>query len=162
MNLLPARQPQNAFQMTSMLDVIFLLLCFFIASSIYSQWELQVDIQLPTAQTGKQPNRLPGQIIINLDREGVVTVNERVLSSEDLLLSPDELSLLRGLGIPLGMTLYADNTASLAVFDIRADLHLDPDAMLIMSDGRIFPFFYQDGRLTVWDSGSRAVFTRIT
>ena len=84
------------------------------------------------------------------------------LSSEDLLLSPDELSLLRGLGIPLGMTLYADNTASLAVFDIRADLHLDPDAMLIMSDGRIFPFFYQDGRLTVWDSGSRAVFTRIT
>ncbi len=91
MNLLPARQPQNAFQMTSMLDVIFLLLCFFIASSIYSQWELQVDIQLPTAQTGKQPNRLPGQIIINLDREGVVTVNERVLSSEELL---DRMRLL--------------------------------------------------------------------
>ena len=91
MNLLPARQPQNAFQMTSMLDVIFLLLCFFIASSIYSQWELQVDIQLPTAQTGKQPTRLPGQIIINLDREGVVTVNERVLSSEELL---DRMRLL--------------------------------------------------------------------
>jgi biopolymer transport protein ExbD len=91
MNLLPARQPQNAFQMTSMLDVIFLLLCFFIASSIYSQWELQVDIQLPTAQTGKQPNRLPGQIIINLDREGVVTVNERVLSSDELL---DRMRLL--------------------------------------------------------------------
>ena len=91
MNLLPARQPQNAFQMTSMLDVIFLLLCFFIASSIYSQWELQVDIQLPTAQTGKQPNRLPGQIIINLDREGVVTVNERILSSEELL---DRMRLL--------------------------------------------------------------------
>lgn len=91
MNLLPPRQPQNAFQMTSMLDVIFLLLCFFIASSIYSQWELQVDIQLPTAQTGKQPNRLPGQIIINLDREGVVTVNERVLSSDELL---DRMRLL--------------------------------------------------------------------
>ena len=85
MNLLPARQSQHTFQMTSMLDVIFLLLCFFIASSIYSQWELQVDIQLPTAQTGKQPNRLPGQIIINLDREGVITVNERILSPEELL-----------------------------------------------------------------------------
>ncbi len=91
MNLLPARQPQNAFQMTSMLDVIFLLLCFFIASSIYSQWELQVYIHLPTAKTGKQPNRLPGQIIINLDREGVVTVNERVLSSDELL---DRMRLL--------------------------------------------------------------------
>ena len=85
MNLLPARQRRNAFQMTSMLDVIFLLLCFFIASSIYSQWELQVDIQLPTAQTGKQPNRLPGQIIVNLDREGVITVNERVLEPDQLL-----------------------------------------------------------------------------
>jgi biopolymer transport protein ExbD len=92
MNLLPANRPRGRdFQMTSMLDVIFLLLCFFIASSIYSQWELQVDIQLPTAQTGKQPNRLPGQIIINLDREGVVTVNERVLSSDELL---DRMRLL--------------------------------------------------------------------
>ena len=91
MNLLPNRPNQSAFQMTSMLDVIFLLLCFFIASSIYSQWELQVDIQLPTAKTGTQPNRLPGQIIINLDREGVVTVNERVLSPEQLL---DRMKLL--------------------------------------------------------------------
>ena len=85
MNLLPPRQRRNAFQMTSMLDVIFLLLCFFIASSIYSQWELQVDIQLPTAESGKQPNRLPGQIIVNIDREGVITVNERVLSHDQLL-----------------------------------------------------------------------------
>ena len=85
MNLLPARPQGSPFQMTSMLDVIFLLLCFFIASSIYSQWELQVDIQLPTATTCVQPNRLPGQIIVNLDREGVVTVNERVLDSEQLL-----------------------------------------------------------------------------
>ncbi len=71
--------------MTSMLDVIFLLLCFFIASSIYSQWELQVDIQLPTATTGIQPNRLPGQIIVNIDAGGVVTVNGRVLTPEQLL-----------------------------------------------------------------------------
>ena len=85
MNLLPANRPQgNGFQMTSMLDVIFLLLCFFIASSIYSQWELQVDIQLPAASTGQQPNRLPGQIIINVDREGAITVNERRLTSAEL------------------------------------------------------------------------------
>lgn len=86
MNLLPANRPKgNAFQMTSMLDVIFLLLCFFVASSIYSQWELQVDIQLPTATTGTQPNRLPGQIIVNLSREGVITVNERTYTEEQLL-----------------------------------------------------------------------------
>ena len=82
------------------------------------------------------------------------------LSTKDLLLSPDELSSLRGLGIPLGMTLYADETAVLAVFDIRADLRLDADAMLILIGEQSFPFFYQDGRITVWDSGSRAVFSK--
>lgn len=86
MNLFPAQRTHgNGFQMTSMLDVIFLLLCFFIASSIYSQWELQVDIQLPAASTGKQPNRLPGQIIININKQGAITVNERALSSDELL-----------------------------------------------------------------------------
>ncbi len=86
MNLLPAQRPRGReFQMTSMLDVIFLLLCFFIASSIYSQWELEVNIQLPAASTGQQPNRLPGQIIINVDREGALTVGGRELTQEELL-----------------------------------------------------------------------------
>ena len=86
MNLLPSNRPRGRdFQMTSMLDVIFLLLCFFIASSIYSQWELQVDIRLPAASTGQQPNRLPGQIIVNITREGVLTVNDRVLTHDQLL-----------------------------------------------------------------------------
>ena len=93
MNLLPARRPAaNGFQMTSMLDVIFLLLCFFIASSIYSQWELQVDIRLPSAVTGRQPNRLPGEVIVNISREGVITLNERVHTPEELKKRLDYLS----------------------------------------------------------------------
>ncbi|MGN0886542.1 MAG: ExbD/TolR family protein, partial [Candidatus Spyradenecus sp.] len=27
------------FQMTAMMDIVFLLLCFFITSSVFSQWE---------------------------------------------------------------------------------------------------------------------------
>ena len=93
MNLLPARRSAaNGFQMTSMLDVIFLLLCFFIASSIYSQWELEVDIHLPSAVTGQQPNRLPGEIIVNINREGVITLNERVHTPEELKERFDYLS----------------------------------------------------------------------
>ena len=56
--------------LTSMLDVIFLLLCFFVTASVYSQWESEISIQLPTAKTSDDPDRLPGELIANrADRE---------------------------------------------------------------------------------------------
>lgn len=73
------------FQITPMLDVVFLLLCFFVATSVYSQWESAVDVQLPTAQTGDVPDRLPGEIIINVSESGEIRVNERVLDPDELL-----------------------------------------------------------------------------
>lgn len=73
------------FQITPMLDVVFLLLCFFVATSIYSQWESAMDIQLPTADTSVVPDRLPGEIIVNVDEEGEIRVNERVLTPDELL-----------------------------------------------------------------------------
>jgi biopolymer transport protein ExbD len=54
------------FQMTPMIDVVFLLLCFFVTSQVFSQWEAEVDITLPTARTSEAPQRLPGEIIINI------------------------------------------------------------------------------------------------
>ena len=32
------------FQITPMLDVVFLLLCFFVTASVFSQWENEIDI----------------------------------------------------------------------------------------------------------------------
>lgn len=72
------------FQITPMLDVVFLLLTFFVTTSIYSQWENEIDIQLPTAETGIIPDRLPGEIVINLSQEGVITVNQAVLTPAEL------------------------------------------------------------------------------
>lgn len=73
-----------ALALTSMLDVIFLLLCFFVTVSVFSQWENEISIQLPNAKTSEQPARLPGEIIINLDRAGHVSVNGRALELNDL------------------------------------------------------------------------------
>lgn len=73
-----------SFQITPMIDVVFLLLTFFVSTSIFSQWESEIDIQLPTAESGTIPDRLPGEIIINLDREGVITVNQHALSTAEL------------------------------------------------------------------------------
>lgn len=75
---------EPGFQIAPMIDVIFLLLCFFVASQVFSQWETEIDIQLPTAETGEIPERLPGEIIINIRQDGTLVVNNQVLESEAL------------------------------------------------------------------------------
>ena len=77
-----SRAPQLA--LTSMLDVIFLLLCFFVTVSVFSQWESEISIKLPSATTAEEPDRLPGEIIVNLDRDGKVSVNGKALELGDL------------------------------------------------------------------------------
>ena len=61
--------------LTSMLDVIFLLLCFFVTASVYSQWESEINIQLPTATSSEEPDRLPGEIIANIAKDGTLRIN---------------------------------------------------------------------------------------
>ena len=69
---------------TSMLDVIFLLLCFFVTASYYARWESDFAIQLPTAQNSSEPKSLPCDIVVNLAKDGSVTVNSRLLTLDDL------------------------------------------------------------------------------
>ena len=70
--------------LTSMLDVIFLLLCFFVTVSVFSQWENEISIKLPSAETSDEPDRLPGEIIVNLAKDGTVIVNGKMLELADL------------------------------------------------------------------------------
>ncbi len=84
MNFRKHQQELPHFQMTAMMDVVFLLLCFFITSTVFAQWEYQVDLTLPTAKSGEMPKRLPGEIILNVSQEGIVTVNQRTFQGESL------------------------------------------------------------------------------
>jgi biopolymer transport protein ExbD len=79
-----ARRSAPQLALTSMLDVIFLLLCFFVTVSVFSQWESEISIQLPSATTAQQPERLPGEIIVNLSETGAVTINGRVMPLDEL------------------------------------------------------------------------------
>lgn len=85
MNLEPANKSKApTLALTSMLDVIFLLLCFFVTVSVFSQWESEISIKLPSAKTSDEPERLPGEIIVNLDKTGFVKVNSAPMTLEDL------------------------------------------------------------------------------
>lgn len=71
------RIPENnvGFQMAPMIDIIFLLLIFFIAASVYAQWESKIGIEIPTSKTGENHPRLPGEIIINVETDGRIFLN---------------------------------------------------------------------------------------
>jgi biopolymer transport protein ExbD len=70
--------------LTPMIDVVFLLLCFFVTSQIFAQWETEIDIALPTAATGGMPQRLPGEVIINVMADGTAVVNGQPLDDVQL------------------------------------------------------------------------------
>ena len=72
------------FQFTAMIDVVFLLLCFFVTTSVFSQWEMEVDVVLPSAQSSQMPDRLPGEVIVNLSRDGTITINQRKYTPDEL------------------------------------------------------------------------------
>ncbi len=72
------------FPVAPMMDVMFILLSFFIATQIYARWEKEIDIRLPTADTSKSPDRLPGQIVINVHSNGAVIVNRQTLDDAAL------------------------------------------------------------------------------
>ena len=78
------RAKAPALALTSMLDVIFLLLCFFVTASVFSQWESEISISLPSASSSETPSRLPGEVILNVARDGAVTVNAKKLTLSDL------------------------------------------------------------------------------
>lgn len=126
MNFRKKRSATDAgFQLAPMIDVVFLLLCFFITSQVFSQWETEIDIKLPTAESGTPPQRLPGEIIINIRDDGTKVINGQTLDAPAL-----EGLLARVVGLFPGqpVLIRADQTTAYAhvieVLDLcrRADL----------------------------------------
>lgn len=59
--------------MTPMIDVVFLLIIFFLVSSHLAQQETQLELDLPTARTGDEPVEANTQrVTINLKGDGSV------------------------------------------------------------------------------------------
>ena len=72
------------FQMGPMLDIIFILLIHFMAATIFAQWENKLEIKVPTASSENHSYRQRGEVIINVDEKGVVSINSQELTMERL------------------------------------------------------------------------------
>lgn len=87
MNFRGRHQPNPiAFQIAPMVDFLLVLLCYSVMSQIFTQWEAELDVKLPTASTAQVQQRLPGEIILNVKQDGTTVVNGRTLSDRELSL----------------------------------------------------------------------------
>lgn len=70
-----SRQPPPiAMQLAPMIDILLLLLSFFIISWQFSRSETELNVSVPTAQEGAEPDQQRGEIIINVLPDGTVRV----------------------------------------------------------------------------------------
>ena len=62
-------------QLAPMIDILLLLLSFFIISQQFSRSETELNVSVPTAQEGADPTRSRGEIIINVLADGTLRVD---------------------------------------------------------------------------------------
>ncbi len=72
------------FQIAPMIDVVFLLLFFFMTSQLFSQWEAEIDLQLPLSETSEHRPRAHGEIILNVLQNGEVRVHGETLDPDSI------------------------------------------------------------------------------
>ena len=83
--------PPIAMQLAPMIDILLLLLSFFIISYQFTRSETELKVSVPTAQEGAEPERQSGEIIINVLTDGALRVEG---ASVDLIQLHDKLSAI--------------------------------------------------------------------
>ncbi|MEG0142582.1 MAG: biopolymer transporter ExbD [Akkermansia sp.] len=73
------------FQLAPMLDVVFLLLIFFVVTQTISLTEQDLKVKVPSAQQAdKKDSRAINEIILNVRKDGKITINREVYTKESL------------------------------------------------------------------------------
>jgi len=69
--------------LTPLIDVVFLLLIFFMVSTTFLDPEREIEVELPTAESAGEPQEAPDEIILNILEDGQITYQgDKVLQDE--------------------------------------------------------------------------------
>ncbi|HBE68573.1 MAG TPA: biopolymer transporter ExbD [Planctomycetaceae bacterium] len=73
----------SALSMTPLIDVVFLLLIFFLVASRLSEEDRVLDIPLPSAANAMPITEQPQELIVNIDERGVLYVNSKYMQTDE-------------------------------------------------------------------------------
>lgn len=94
--LTPQNEQASSLQipLAPLVDILLCTLIFFMAISVLYQRETELGIHVPKAEKGQDAARAAGEIIINVAQDGGVVVNQKRLSSQELVTMLGKLSQL--------------------------------------------------------------------
>jgi len=74
----------SGLELTPMIDVVFLLMIFFLVASKLDEADRFIDVVLPKASAAKPLTSRPREFLVNIDREGNYFVGARPVTIGDL------------------------------------------------------------------------------
>jgi biopolymer transport protein ExbD len=105
MNFRRHAEPRTlGFMIAPMVDVLMVLLVFFIVTWNFALSENELDVRVPTATKANEPQPYVGQVVINVKANGTIVVNRQQKNAQELLdqlkklaqLYPDQAVIVRG------------------------------------------------------------------
>lgn len=90
--------------LTPIIDMVFLLLIFFLVATTFAQAEREIEVALPVARNAEPLSATLRELVINVKQDGAIVVAGRALSADDLRamltesakINPDRKVTVRG------------------------------------------------------------------
>jgi len=76
--------PHPGIQLAPLVDVLLLLLIFFLLTWNAARNENELDVKVPKASAAKEKSAPVGDVVVNVKADGNVVVNRRTLTSAEL------------------------------------------------------------------------------
>ena len=91
-------------QLAPLVDVLLLLLIFFLLTFNAARSENELDVKVPKASAAKEKTAPIGDVVVNVKTDGNVVVNRRTLTTQELTellkglvqLNPEQAVVIRG------------------------------------------------------------------
>ena len=107
---LKTHQEEPSLNLTPMIDIVFLLIIFFMVGTKFADMERQIKLQLPRVSSTSPKTSAPERKVINVYRDGTLSLNK-----ETMQLGPmtKRLQLALGEYPDLGVVVRGDRTVTL-------------------------------------------------
>lgn len=86
------QQAHHGMNLVPLIDVLLILLIFFIVTFAMARFETELEISVPAADTSKTNERRVGELVINVRQDGTVVWNQKVLTEAALTVQLSELA----------------------------------------------------------------------
>jgi len=100
---------QPTLNLTPMIDIVFLLMIFFMVGTKFTELERSLELQVPEVSSAGTLTAAPQKKIINVHHDGRITLNRQVVSLGDLT---DQLASARSQYQNLGVIVRGDATGA--------------------------------------------------